>query len=892
MANETTVQTSCIQENHEADECQENIPPGAIVAAVTSKLKVQVGDVVEYSSIQSTGENEPLSDTCAFSTPAPSSSSGGVKAKSRISGLQSALTPILKNLDIGNKCPLPEPLKDGNDSHLTVPRFSFSNTTANCQKSAEGSSQHPNSDFSCSHSGRSFGDTNASVHWLHDEYLPEMTLLDVTCDSTMQMTKNDSAFPDSVPSTPVTAQSVSTYTALRHSQVSAPTNLKTTAQIPCPQNKTLGLQQSDVSSLKKEHEAADQAHSVSKNTTETSLVMNQSSSAGKTGRSCEVQDVTFDRDSLQKQSGTVTVSETSSSDSWQNTMDKPSPPKVFSAKEKQSQVCPPELSKHNGTTPSKYSNAEMADIPGSIDAPLRWLDDRYFPDITLLDVTRDSEFSPGGEMPSLDVTQDISPVESLQNNMPSSELSGQIVTEPGSLNINQSEDMSSTLDGSATRTISSFSEQSGKCVGENTTKAFLEATRDISMGSVLEDSRPSLGSSGQNMEKIQTSAEGTLGAHPANVTHDISSSSDMSVQVAATQLSTSEVQCNTSAKNVTLELHGEPEVTSNTVGANSEELLTSHDAELTSKVPQASPKRAGSMNSTFDKNSIQKSSGNTIPGEAVATTFCLQNITFETKSPKQNGTITLSETSSTDSHHNTLDKPSPPKVCNATSSPKDNNSEVHPPEQSKHSVTTTITDPDAKMADTPESTFDTNPTVDTASEAGHCETKDHLQSGLPMRDGLSDTLGHHNMDTEDNKGNTLNLDDTLDLRADCLVTSTPMTSCKIMNFYTAQDEGKAMGAQKKLYGDGPSKPGGQAPSDIPSNIVCDRKTFLTQPAAVSLLPPLKAASKLLKCKPASTLSGRFEPQSSGLPMTRQRTQAMMRQKTQSAASDAPHKVGF
>ncbi|XP_076615339.1 uncharacterized protein LOC143338659 [Chaetodon auriga] len=501
-------------------------------------------------------------------------------------------------------------------------------------------------------------------------------------------------------------------------------------------------------------------------------------------------------------------------------------------------------------------------------------------------------------MPSLDVTQDNSPVNSLQNNMPSSELSGQVVAEQGTLNVNQSDDMSSTLDGSATRTIGSFSEQSVKCVSVNTTKASLEATRDISEDSVMEDSQPPLETSGQNMAKIQTSAEGTHGTHPANVTHDISSSTDMSVQVAATQFSTSDVQCNTSSKNVTLELPGEPGVTSDTVEANSEELLISHDNELTSKVPQPSPKRARSLNSTFDR---KKSTGNTILAEAVAT-VCLQNVTFETKSSEQNGTITLSETSSSDSHHNTLDKPSPPEVCNATSSPKHNNSDVHPPEQSKHNGTTSVTDPEAKMADTPESTpestFEANPTVDVASEAGHHETKDHLQSGLPMRDGLSDTLGHQSMDAEDNKANTLNLDDTLDLRADCLVTSTPMTN-KISNIHTAQDESKAMGAQKKLYGDGPSKPGGQAPSDVPlnvpSNIICDRKTLLTQPAAVSLLPPLKAASKLLKCKLASTLSGRAEPLMSGLPMTRQRTQAMMRQKTQSealrntAASDAPQK---
>ncbi|XP_044035800.1 mucin-22-like [Siniperca chuatsi] len=919
MANEKTVQTLCIQENHEADECRENIPPGVTTAAGTSKLKVQVGDVVGYSSTQPSGENKPLSDTCTFSTPAPTCSNGGVKAKSRISGLQSALTPILKYLNIGKACPSPEPLKHGNNPHLTVPFFPFSCTTANGKKSTGGSSPHPNSDFSSSHSFRSLGDTNAPVPWLNDEYLPEITLLDDTCDSTMQLTRNDSPLPDRVPATPVTAGSVNgTFTTLQPSRLSSSTDFNTAVQMSCSQNKTLDLVQSNVSSPKAESEATDQASIVSLNSTETSLVRNQTSSAGKAGGSCEAH--------------------------------------------------PPELSKHNGSTASTDPNAKMVDPRESKDAPVCWLDDKYFPEITLLDVTHDSDLSPVGKLTSMEVTQDISPVDSLQNNMPSSELSGQIVAEPGKLDIIQSEELSSTVDGNVTHTISSLSEQSDMLVGENIMKAPLEVTRDISMGSVLENSRSSLESSGQNMVKIQTSAEDSLGTHPVNVTHDINSSSDMTVQCAAPQFSTSDMQCNTGSKNVTSELHGEPVVTSNTVEANNEELLTSHDAELPSKVPQPIPKTAESVNSTFtiaqlsnlsastnlntnaqiscpqnktldlpssnvntptvesdatdqatsvsdnttetssvtvqncsavkasgscdvknatfDRHSLQKSSNNSILMDAGATTFCLENNTFDTKPPsKQNGTITLSETSSSDSHQNTLDQPSPPKVCKATSSPKDSNSEVHPTDLSKHNGTTASTDPDAKMADTPESTFEANPDVVVASGAGRHETKDHSLSGLPMTDGLSDNLGHQSMDTENNKADTFNLDDTLDLRADSLITSTPMTSCKMFNFNTERDDGKTIGAQKKLYGDGPSKQDGQQPSDVPSNIVCDRKTFLTQPAVKSLLPPLKAASQLLKYKPASTLPGRFEALTSGLPMTRQRTQAEALRNT--AASDAP-----
>ncbi|KAE8284266.1 hypothetical protein D5F01_LYC17597 [Larimichthys crocea] len=900
MANEATVKTSCIQESQEADECRENIPPAVTAAAGMSKFKVQEGDV-GFSFTQPCGENEPLSDACTFSTPAPTSSIGQGKVKSRLSGLQSALTPILKYLNIGNKCPSPEPLKHGNNPHLK--------------------SQHPSSDFSTCHTGPSSGDTKAPVCWLNDEYLPEITLLDITGDSMMQVTKNDSALSDSVPTTPVTAASVKT-TFIR-------------------QNKT--MDQSKVSSPKVESDPIDQASSGSKNTTETSLVRNQNSSKTKPPF---------------KQNDKITVTETCLTD--RTTTDKPSPPKVCNANE----VRLHELLKQNATSSSEDPNDKIADIPESIDAPLRWLDDRYFPEITLLEVTRDSEFSPGMEVSSMNVTQDTSP---LQNDMTPSELSEKVAAEPGILDMIQSQDLSSTLEGNVTHTISSFSEQSDKCVGENTQKASLEGTRDISMSSGLEDSEPSLEPSGQNMAKIQTSAEDT-DTHPANVTRDISSSSDMSVQCAASQLSASDVECNTTSENITSELQGEPAVTSNTVEGNNDELLSSQDAELSSKVQQLSPKPTGSVNNTltvamqfnmsvstsvntaaqipcpqnktldlppsnvnspkaesdtkdlaisvskntsgpapvvdpncspanangscnvqnvtFDRNSLHKSSGSSILGEAVAGTFCLQN-TFDTKSPvKQNGTITVSETSSSDGHLNTLDKLSPPKACNLTSSPKDNNSEVNPPEISKHNEATASTDPDAKMVDTPEGTFEANPAVEVASGAGRGETKDHSQLGLSMRDGLSDSLGHQSMDVEDNKVNTFNLDDTLDLKADALITSTPMTNCKIFNFHTERQEGRIIGAQKKLYGDGPRKPdGGQAPSDVPPNIVCDRKTFLTQTAPKYLLPPVKAASHLLKYKPASLLPGRFDPLTSGLPMTRQRTQAEALRNT--AASDAP-----
>nr|XP_020484305.1 uncharacterized protein LOC109980068 [Labrus bergylta] len=112
-----------------------------------------------------------------------------------------------------------------------------------------------------------------------------------------------------------------------------------------------------------------------------------------------------------------------------------------------------------------------------------------------------------------------------------------------------------------------------------------------------------------------------------------------------------------------------------------------------------------------------------------------------------------------------------------------------------------------------------------------------------------------------------------------------MPNCKVFNFNNERETGKILGATKKLYGDVPSKPDCQVTSDIPSNIVCDRKTFLTKPAARSLLPPSKSTSHLLKYKPASTLPERFEPLMSGMQMKRQKMQTEALRS--SAASDAP-----
>lgn len=113
----------------------------------------------------------------------------------------------------------------------------------------------------------------------------------------------------------------------------------------------------------------------------------------------------------------------------------------------------------------------------------------------------------------------------------------------------------------------------------------------------------------------------------------------------------------------------------------------------------------------------------------------------------------------------------------------------------------------------------------------------------------------------------------------------------MFNLNTEQVEGLHLAVQKKLYTDGPRKPADQVPSD-PSNLVCDRKTFLKQPAAKSLCPPPKAGAQLMKSKSHSSIPARLNTVASNLPTKRQRTQAEASRNTAATPPDAPQGVGL
>lgn len=922
MANKPTGRGLYIQENPDADECCENIPPGGTVKAGTSKLKWPHE------------ENKPLSDTCTFSTPAPT----GCKPKSRIS-FQSALTPILKYLNIGNKSP--ESSTHENNHHQRLSLLSFGAATAGCQKSTKGSVQQLNSDPPSSYSGQLFSDMDGPVSFLGDECLPEVTLFDSTCDSTVQLTRNDSPSPDSAPAT-----SASTSPKINIPEIHPPdlSQHMATTEITDPDVKMI--------------DASQNKHApvpwliLDKFLPEITLLDVTSDSPGEQTFCMDVTqdlpplDLKRDR-SLSELNGKI-AAQPSSSD-------------VISGEKLPSTSV--QSDKCVGESTAKTSFDVTQDITmGSV---LENSKSSSEPSECNIETSQASAGDTLGKNPA-NVTREI---------ISSSDISAD-----------------SNVECSANQKVTSEIREEPVEFSDTLETVIKELIASHEAKSASE-------SSGQNMKMSSTSPDATFSSQPANVTHDTTSSNDTSVQSVR---STSNMECSSSQKNVPSELveschkvndedtelknyatQPNPKASNSGNGTfdvvQAADLSASTDLNTTASVSHSQNKtldlppfnvsctKDGSsgqasfgttetspitnqncssvkecapcamQNTTFEKHSLQKSSGSTVLGED------LKNNTFDSLPPskksdtvtlletvhsessqnaskpnstitltemsscdghqsasKPNGTINLSEANPNDSHHNTSrpngtitlsetsscnirprssEKPSTPELSNLTTSPKDNNNDITP-DLSKHNVTTDTKDHSAKEVET----------HDDASEGGSCETKD--LSGLPVVGGLSDSLNRQSFGTVNHKAKSFNLDDTLDLKADRLITSTPMANCKMFNLNTEQVEGSHIGAQKKLYTDGPGKPADQVPSDPPSNLICDRKTFLKQPAAKSLCPPPKAGAQLMKSKSHSSIPARLNTVASNLPTKRQRTQAEASRNTAATAPEAPQGVGL
>lgn len=856
MANTTTEETSFAQENSKDDECRENIPPEIIPPRQSLKQEVNIDDAEGCAATNQDADFE----NCISSTPAPANNN--VKTKSRLSGIQSALTPILKYLNIGNKTSSPETSAQGNNLGRTV-----------IMKTARVLSQRSELGSSCTI--QQAGD--AEVCWLADECLPDITLLDATCDATMMHTKNDSAFPDSLPSTPLRARPA-------HASITPKPSPQT-----CLLKNAQSLLPQAVGCLTKESDFAGNA------TAKKDCLSGMQEATSEEQESTTPLTICTLSTNPPKMEATLTMSNTSSHDSQHSSWEKLSFSEVCSNDGSHANVEPTEMLTYDGNASSK------ADFPNSIDAPLCFLDSRFFPEITLLDVTCDTPSSPQSKTPSIKVAPHLPSVESLQSKHPTSEESIDVAQELNTSNLVQNGEVASPVNGIAGNKSNSCGDKSSvKCVGENIPKASLETTRDISMESPLEDSQPSVESSSQSLDRTRThKVEAVCGNH-ANLTRDISSKNatfDLEEPAASVNascedrpqslkgdLSSTENRINPkgpesangtymiaeqvsdlSANGATPKLRSQNqtfELTSNPreeADPKDEPLSGNNDIRSTpassNSCPSVEPGApCASQNVTFERHSLQRSTSSVTVGEAEASAYDPENYTFDAKSSKQNATTTIFETSSSNSLHSSLERTSPPKGCPATGSPKGDMSEH--PLATEHIATKSDQASEAKTDQTPE---------------------DKSKSNFYFH-GDCDVLVHKSMGIEENQASTSCLDETLDLREELSITSTPMVDSKMFNFNTERGQGK-IPAQKKLYRDPPNMPNDQPPP----NIISDRKTFLKLPAAKSLHHPLKVPSQLVIKKQLSGIPGRPEPLVSGVPMTRLRSQA---EASVATASDA------
>nr|XP_057918275.1 uncharacterized protein LOC131109861 [Doryrhamphus excisus] len=270
--------------------------------------------------------------------------------------------------------------------------------------------------------------------------------------------------------------------------------------------------------------------------------------------------------------------------------------------------------------------------------------------------------------------------------------------------------------------------------------------------------------------------------------------------------------------------------------------------------------------------------------------------TFNANPPQSNSTLPVSESDSSKNNRNTFDARPPPQSsgtitmseknfdakppCLSGTIPVSDNSSSHNHNGDKTSQSTgtiTVSERNSGGVCTNDKVLELLPGKEFAPSTTQCETKDPSES----------LHGDQSIDTIlNNKAKTLNLDDTLDLQSEALITSTPMTSCKMYTFVD-RDEGKVE-KPKSLDGDAASKPAVQTTtSNVASNHTCDRKTLFS---AKSLLPAFKPATQLLKFKPASLLPGQGKMIGSGLTMMRRRPPAEPRTLQESSAVSSSYNL--
>ncbi|MEQ2189034.1 hypothetical protein GOODEAATRI_021006 [Goodea atripinnis] len=490
--------------------------------------------------------------------------------------------------------------------------------------------------------------------------------------------------------------------------------------------------------------------------------------------------------------------------------------------------------------------------------------DNYFQEITLLDISQDSGLSPVSQKSSMDIIPVVAPAGHMKASRAASDHSEQIMAEFGKSDTVTNDEVSST------------SVDSVQCARQSFIKASLDVTQDVTMGNTLENSRCTSETSDQKVEKSQNSDNGT---RVINVTHDLNSSGDTCGQGAG--ISSSSIDRSIP------EFYPEPREKPDSVDADMDGLQASCDTKVSNKGSQQSPESetggqkveqcqnsdedapcSQAINITREINPCSDVSAQTAhlsssdtdksfpelqpepkekPDSVEAKTEELPT-SCDTKSTSEesqqslksdvstNGTFTV-EQPSVASVPADINIPGPVSCHNNETLDLPTANEGNPKDvgESSDQQSSVINqscsgEKERTCSKGQNATFDKNPLQQSKTQIGSFER-------TPA------SLGHGN-DTFDYE--------TLDLRAECLTTSTPMPSGKVFNFESKQEAGKVLTVQKKLYGEPPNKPS----HTMPSNIICDRKTFFKQSAAKYLyLPSKTAASHLLKGNPAAAATG-------------------------------------
>lgn len=836
MANTTATQAVSIQEDPEADECRENIPPRAPNAVDSSKREDPGLNGTESFTSKLEEDNMQVFDAHVFSTPAPKNKPSEDQAKSRWSGVQSALTPILKYLNIGNKSSSPEPFTIPNSPKFAVP-FGF--PAANRHMSiGESTGLISGEDFSM----------------INNECMPEVTLFDLTADSMIQPTINDSILPESQPVTPQlygkgknaqgntrdhqnslsakvdeSLESVFSFRGIMDNYLPEITLLDVSRDSelsPLGQMSSMDVAPDTPSPghLESSRAPSDHSEQIMTELGKSDTITNEDLSGA------SVNSVQCSRQTLVKGSFEATQ-DFSMGSTLENS--------GFS-------------SETSGQKVEKSQNSEGPRVLNVTCDLCSSIDTSQDANISASGIERSvpEVYSNHKEKPdSVDPETDTKVTNKGSQQSPESETTGQKVERCQNSDtictkvMNITHEIDPCGDTSAqTALLSSFVLE--KSIPELESEPKEKPDSVEAKTEELPTSRDSKSPSKESQQSLKSdvSANGTFTVGQPSMTStppEINATGPSSCPKNETlDLTAADVS---NPKGVSESRDQQSSVNTKTEASLAINKSSSGENEGTYSIVQ---------NATVDGDSLQKSKLQI--GSALGITASLghQNDTFDCKVPsQQNGTITLPEISSSESRSSVVNT-SAPKAPNSTSTLKHDCSEEQSSKLQRNEVTATF-EPEVKQDGSPNKVFEANPALEPVDGNGKSECKDLSQSGLPVNDSFSDLSNHQTSDTVTIKAHSFNLDETLDLRAECLTTSTPMPSSKVFSYDRKQEAGQVLVAQKKLYREPPNEPS----HTMPSNIIGDRKTFFKQPAAKHLYPPSKTASQLLKRNPPAAAMG-------------------------------------